>query len=60
MEGWAAKLNIPVERLRAELAGVTGVKGPTPDGTEAEYFPIRTINAVIERLKQDAGQKEAV
>ncbi len=56
MEGWAAKLNIPVERLQAELAGVTGVKGLTPEGTEAEYFPIRTINAVIERLRETRAE----
>ena len=55
-ESWAERLNIPVERIRAELVGVTGVKGLTSDGTEAEYFPIRTINAIIERLRQNAGQ----
>lgn len=60
IEDWAAKLKVPVERLQTELAGVTGVKGLTPDGTAAEYFPIRTINAVVERLKQDTVQKEAV
>lgn len=60
IEGWAAKLNIPVEQLRTELAGTRGVMGLTPDGMDAEYFAIRTINAVIERLKSNAGQKEAV
>ncbi|MDA0806456.1 MAG: hypothetical protein O2983_12375 [Planctomycetota bacterium] len=55
VDGWAAELNIPVERIRAELVGVSGVKGPTPEGAEAEYFPIRAINSVIERLKLKTG-----
>ena len=40
------------------MARVTGLKGPTRERSEAEYFPIRAINPVIERLKQKAGQKE--
>src|SRR6185436_6466096 len=39
IEGWATKLNISVEQLTSELTGVSGVKGPTPEGTEAQYFP---------------------
>lgn len=60
IEGWAAKMNLPVEQLQTELAGVRGVKGPTPDGRESEYFPIRAINLVVERLKHNAGTKETV
>ena len=54
MDGWAAKLNLPIDVLRQELATVTGVVGQTPEGTEAEYFPIRAITAVVQRLKNKA------
>lgn len=60
IEGWATKLNVTVEDLQKELASVRGVIGKTPEGTNAEYFTLKAINAVIARLKDDAEQQEAV
>lgn len=58
IEGWSTKLNLPVEQLHSSLSGVRGIMAPTPDGTQAEYFTIRVINSVIERLKDNAVNRD--